>query len=231
VPASVPNLVNRVICAGSLCAGWIRVSKKLEFSIRADSLIAPTDAPAVHKKSKKHDHDHEPHAPAPRVPRRSCAWCLQALDPKARKDARYHAGCRRSASRALGALSPLARQLADRLVRRRWPVRAALAAVRERVLQRAAVGLDTTQEPLGRMPESAPICSCGAPLAARVGARTCGRNTCRMRALRQRRALEDLYTTPRPGSRLSAAGCVRSAAGSSPFLVSAGSTTRYSRAA
>lgn len=129
----------------------------------------------------------------------TCPWCGRALPVGCRRDAVFHADCRRSTSRAMRALSAnhgaSAGALAKGLAKEGWLVRPAIRAAIKALDEHEWSGLPET-EPV-RKPTRGPACECSRPLANRVDATTCGRSTCRTRAHRKRSRLKNVPRTDR----------------------------------
>lgn len=123
----------------------------------------------------------------------SCAWCAGALSIGTRRHARYCGrSCGSAESRALRALEKRAGRRAKDvraevllLEKKGWIRRDAIHA-----LATALVTAKATRSPIVEVKIKHAKCRCGAPLARRTDASTCGRGACRSKAFRRRRRAE-----------------------------------------
>jgi hypothetical protein len=170
----LPALGERTGAFGLLAVPWALVCAAKGISVPNMSDAAA----AVPSRAEGSTH------PSPTV---ECRWCSKALLGATRPHAKAHESCRRLASRALCSLEERCgtptREDAERLERDGIPLREAIrtAAWRRAIAEQMSV-------PVTRLPETSPTCSCGAPMARRANARSCGRSACRMKALRRRNA-------------------------------------------
>jgi hypothetical protein len=208
-PAGVPTTWDRVVACGVLRGPWERAAAGVSLPGAPPTPALASEPPARFKASTFASH------PRPRVPEGDCPWCLKPLG-RAMATARVHTGCRRARWRALvqveartfRAWDPQAgklvsvpcgaiRRVVGRLEECHWrtvdALRVAAAHLRPdlpppwpRARERKTWLWNKWARDAWRCPY------CGQPKASRLGARTCGRSTCRQARKRRRDAAEDL---------------------------------------
>lgn len=176
-----------VSLTGPLGSAWARLLKLGRQAERPRQMVAsktPFSATKASTKLLQEDFILSPN---------ECVWCTRPLAVRARRDCKAHEGCRQQSSRALCSLAvnhgESARQVAERLIAKRWSVLDSIHAARV-AMELHVFGGFSEHDPV-RLPAGPPTCSCSSPLARRLDAKTCGRSSCRTRIRRGLRGRVD----------------------------------------
>ncbi|MBX3506486.1 MAG: hypothetical protein KF895_13490 [Parvibaculum sp.] len=184
--AGLPALPVRVTACGSLAGLWARVCHVKGIPV----------APYVPPRRKRPSRARKVSTAASRPGKTwvlggSCAWCAKVFPKGKRRGSRYcHRSCGSAASRALRAFegrvgkpsAKATRAFVLDLERKGWLRRDAIRAATEATTKAEQKGVS-----VATIKVRAPLCRCGAPVAARSNAVTCGEAACRMKLLRRRR--------------------------------------------
>ena len=181
LPTPIPSMADRITASGAFRQPWL----KLLPWVKGHRLHPPRKwARSPPRRLKASTNPATPYRARYRqtsfprtVPPGCCFWCAGKLPAGCRRDVRFHAGCRRSACRAVAHRSERVKALVAHIEQGlRLLRRDAL-----RVAESIAINYPKTEGPLRRsfVFKLFPRCTCGQPLALRFNATTCGQRRCR----------------------------------------------------